>query len=120
MESENKKMAGISTQQYQKLKEQVDNVTGVLFDIGITPGDEIWVIRSACYECSEHDDHCGIGCKNKDKKYLEKIVIASISINIQIGNNVVVYFKGNDGETYKDADLGKTVFTNREDALNLL
>lgn len=87
---------------------------------GLSPGDEIWVIRDACHDCSEYDDHCQIGCTKKGKKYLEKTHVVKVTFTIGSGTLPSCTFRDEEGESFAPKDVHVSVFTNKEEALEAL
>lgn len=70
-------------------------------------------------------DGCGKTCEKRTKRYLEKTKVLKTRTVVEqhqseCNNSVTLEFTDVDGNQYTLDDLDKTVFTNREDALNAL
>lgn len=89
------------------------NIVKHLNDLGIKPGDSIWMIRSACFDCPEGEDHCSIDCEIKDKKYLEKTTVSDVEVKIGSGGLELLIA---DEYGYYHDEFDK-IFFDRKDAL---
>lgn len=70
-------------------------------------------------------DGCGKTCEKRTKRYLEKTKVLKTRAVVEqhqseCNNSFTLEFTDVDGNQYTLDDLDKTVFTNREDALNAL
>lgn len=112
--------------QIEKLNDAIHDIHRVLEDIGFAPGNEIWAVRKACYNCPEYDDHCGIGCKKKGKQYLEKTHLAEVKIRMMAKGGSRLEFIDDENNSYNAHDLTTQslkkykLFTSREEALEIL
>lgn len=118
-------MADLRELQTEKLNDAIQDIHKVLEDIGLAPGNEIWAVRKACYNCPEYDDHCGIACKKKDKRYLEKTYLAEVKIRMTKCGFQLEFVDDEDNSynahDFDNAELENCkVFTNREEALEIL
>ena len=92
-------------------------------DLGL--GSCIWRIHTACVNCPEQDDHCGIDCKRKGYYYLQKVKIAKIEFALELDGESQqskprLTFTDDDDLTFDISDIDRTIFTVREDALTKL
>lgn len=102
------------------LNDRIRDTAGMMLDnIGVAPGNEAWAIRDVCHECPERDDHCGIGCDRKGKRYLEKTMVDRVIIEIR-EDDIRIGFADTDGNEYTMDDLNATVFMDRDEALEVL
>lgn len=112
--------------QTEAFKEVAKNLKEILRTYRIRPGDTIWAIRSACYNCPNYDDHCGIDCKKKEKRYLEKTAVKKVTMVVEQENNglefgdVSIKFTDIDDNEYSILNMCNDVFANREEALEAL
>lgn len=109
----------------KEFKSKVKNVKNGINCLGIEPYDDIWVIRWACHKCKKMQDGCGKTCEKRTKRYLEKTKVLKTRAVVEqhqseCNNSFTLEFTDVDGNQYTLDDLDKTVFTNREDALNAL
>lgn len=99
-----------------ELKYECRTVEKVLKSHGLSPCREIWVIHQTCEGCPKTDDQC-MNCLVK-KKWLEKTHILRTNVTLTDGALPVVTLVDTELNEFSEADLNKTVFTKREEAIN--
>lgn len=111
-----------SAMEQAKLELETDRVKKVLDDMGISPGSEVFMLRDACYRCPDRDDHCGIDCTTKDKKYVEKTMVdeACVILGASESGPGCRLKIAIDGVEYDEDSIGNLVFTDRKEALESL
>lgn len=107
----------------EQMEKCTKTVVEILHENGLGLGSHVWRIHTACVNCPEWDDHCGIGCKRKGYHYLQKVKIVKIEFSLKLdkeSQKPCLTFTDNDDLTFDISDIDTTVFQTREDALTKL
>lgn len=98
----------------------VKAMNDALDGMGLAPGCEIYVIRDACFECPDKDDHCTVGCDRKVCRYMEKTSVFRTKVEYTEDGSFDICVIDSEGESHMGNDHGKTLFTDRQDAIRAL
>lgn len=109
----------------EQMEKCTKTVVEILHENGLGLGSHVWRIHTACVNCPEQDDHCGIDCKRKGYHYLQKVKITKIEFTLELDGESQqskprLTFTDDDDLTFNLSDIDKTIFTVQKDALTKL
>lgn len=116
---------GIRMNMEKRIEDGVAAIECALSDEGFGISNPIWRVNTACTNCPEREDHCGIGCQIEDSHYLQKTKVIKIEIVLNLHSNSEdlrhkLKFTDDSGLEFTMDDIGVTVFDNQKTAIERL
>lgn len=101
------------------LQEEYRDIENAIKKYGLGVGAKVWIIRNICKTCPKSDDQC-FDCLRKTKKYLEKSEILRVNITLRGDEIPAISFVDTELSEFSITDLNKTVFIDKEEAIEKL